>query len=70
MVHNNEFIHKCLSRGWFIRIHRCAKAEAKHEDSLSFPVFVCVFTKMKKMPGAPMVCFCYSYYFIIVYYYP
>ncbi|XP_035229576.1 eEF1A lysine and N-terminal methyltransferase-like isoform X2 [Stegodyphus dumicola] len=42
-------------REWLLRFHRCIKAEAKHENSVAFPVFIVVATKMKKMLGSSMV---------------
>lgn len=38
-----------------MRFHRCTEAEAKHDDSLAFPVYAVVFTKLKKIEGAALV---------------
>lgn len=38
-----------------MRFHRCTEAEAKHDDSIAFPIYAVVFTKLKKIKGVPMV---------------
>ncbi|KAF8778548.1 eEF1A lysine and N-terminal methyltransferase like protein [Argiope bruennichi] len=51
----NKLLDWFIDKGWLIRLHRCTKAEAKHEDALAFPVYAVVMTKLKKIPGAQMV---------------
>ncbi|GBM70722.1 Methyltransferase-like protein 13 [Araneus ventricosus] len=51
----NKLLDWFTDKGWLVRLHRCSKAEAKHEDSLAFPVYAVVMTKLKKIPGVPMV---------------
>lgn len=51
----NKLLEWFTDKGWLIRFHRCEQAEAKREDSLAFPVYAVVITKLKKIPGAPIV---------------
>ncbi|GFU29034.1 eEF1A lysine and N-terminal methyltransferase, partial [Nephila pilipes] len=50
----NKLLEWFTDKGWLIRFHRCEQAEAKHEDSLAFPVYAVVITKLKKIPGTQM----------------
>ncbi|GFY49836.1 eEF1A lysine and N-terminal methyltransferase [Trichonephila inaurata madagascariensis] len=51
----NKLLEWFTDKGWLIRFHRCEQAEAKREDSLAFPVYAVVITKLRKIPGAPPV---------------
>ncbi|XP_015918789.2 eEF1A lysine and N-terminal methyltransferase [Parasteatoda tepidariorum] len=51
----NKLLDWCVNKGWLLRLHRCLKAEVKHENSLSFPIFAVILTKLKKITGAPLV---------------
>ncbi|XP_054717727.1 eEF1A lysine and N-terminal methyltransferase-like [Uloborus diversus] len=51
----NKALDWFLDKGWLVRIHRCMKAETRHDDSITFPVFLLILTKMKQIANSSMI---------------